>query len=66
VAAQLRRRARIEAAFDQVDACERLLDFAGALEWLDRVEALSGGLPPAYRALQARCERAWFEIRYGE
>jgi hypothetical protein len=45
---------RIEAAFDRADACERIGDFEHALGWLDRADAISGGLSPAYRARRAR------------
>jgi tetratricopeptide (TPR) repeat protein len=48
----------IEASFDRATAYERLGDFERALEWLDRAAAISGGLPPAYRALRDRCIRA--------
>ena len=48
----------IEASFDRAEAYERLGDFQQALEWLDRVAGLGGGLPPAYRAKRARWERA--------
>jgi hypothetical protein len=54
VAREARHQARIEAAFDRADACERLGDFNRALEWLVRADRLSGGLPPAYRELRAR------------
>ena len=48
----------IEASFDRAEAYERLGDFDQALEWLDRAAALSGGLPPAFRAKRARWARA--------
>lgn len=46
--------ARIEAAFDCADACERAGYFELALKWLDRASALSGGLSPACREQRAR------------
>jgi anti-sigma regulatory factor (Ser/Thr protein kinase) len=54
VAREVAQQARIEAAFDRVDACGRLGDFERALEWLDRAEELAGGLSPAYIAQRAR------------
>jgi hypothetical protein len=54
VAREARHQARIEAAFDRADACERLGDFNRGLEWLVRADRLGGGLPPAYRELRAR------------
>ena len=48
----------IEASFERATAYARLGDFEHALEWLDRAAAISGGLPPAYRALRERCIRA--------
>ena len=48
----------IEATFDRAEAYERLGDFEHALQWLDRAAALSGGLPAAYQARQARWTRA--------
>src|SRR5688500_4570851 len=54
VAREVAEQARIEAAFDRVDACGRLGDFERALEWLERAEELAGGLSPAYRAQRAR------------
>src|SRR5688572_29902120 len=41
VAREVARQARIEAAFDRVDACGRLGDFERALEWLERAEELA-------------------------
>jgi len=58
VAREVRHQQLIEASFDRAEAYERLGDPERALEWLDRAAALSGGLPPAYRALHARCARA--------
>ena len=57
VAREARHQAMIEAAFDRVDECERHGEFARALEWLTRAEALGGGLPPAYDAKRARYSR---------
>jgi anti-sigma regulatory factor (Ser/Thr protein kinase) len=54
VAREVSHQARIEAAFDRADECERLGDFRCALEWLGRAEDLCGGLPPEYRARRAR------------
>jgi signal transduction histidine kinase len=54
VAREVAQQARIEAAFDRVDACGRLGDFERALEWLERAEELAGGLSPAYSAQRAR------------
>jgi tetratricopeptide (TPR) repeat protein len=48
----------IEATFDRAEAYERLGDFDRAVEWLDRAAAISGDLPPAYRARRARWVRA--------
>jgi hypothetical protein len=49
-ARQARHQETIDASFDRAEAYERLGDFEHALEWLDRAAAVSGGLPPAYRA----------------
>ena len=57
VAREARHEAMIEAAFDRVDECERHGEFALALEWLTRAEALGGGLPPAYDAKRAQYSR---------
>lgn len=54
VAREAAHQARIEAAFDRVDAYERLGDLECALAWLARAEELAGDLPPAYRAQRAR------------
>jgi hypothetical protein len=54
VAREVAQQARIEAAFDRVDACGRLGDFGRALEWLERAEELAGGLSPSYSAQRAR------------
>jgi hypothetical protein len=53
IAREARHQARIEAAFDQADAWERLDDRREALKWLRKADRLSGGLPPAYAALRA-------------
>jgi hypothetical protein len=58
IAREARHQEVIEASFDRAEAYERLGDFEHALEWLDRVAALAGGLSPAYRAQRARCERS--------
>jgi tetratricopeptide (TPR) repeat protein len=58
VAREARHQETIEASFDRAEAYERLGDFEHALEWLDRAAAVSGGLPPAYRARRARWARA--------
>jgi alkylation response protein AidB-like acyl-CoA dehydrogenase len=57
VAREVARQAGIEAAFDRIDACVRLGDVRGALEWLDEADRLGGGLPPAYRAQRRRLKR---------
>jgi len=57
-AREARHQETIEASFDRAEAYERLGDFERALEWLDRAAAVSGGLPPAYRARRARWARA--------
>jgi hypothetical protein len=57
VAREVAHQARIEAAFDRVDACERLGDFECALGWLERAEELCGGLPAVYSAQRARWAR---------
>jgi hypothetical protein len=57
VAIEARRQRLIEAAFDRSDAYARLGDDRHALDWLDRAEALSGGLSPAYRRVRARLTR---------
>jgi hypothetical protein len=57
VAREVAQQARIEAAFDRVDACERLGDLDCALAWLARAEELGSGLPRAYRAQRARWSR---------
>ena len=44
--------ARIEAAFDQVEANADAGHFEQALEWLSEAEDLAGGLPDAYSALR--------------
>lgn len=58
VAREVSHQQLIEASFDRAEAYERLGDPERALKWLDRAAALSGGLPPAYRTLHARCARA--------
>jgi hypothetical protein len=55
---EARHQETIDASFDRAEAYERLGDFEHALEWLDRAAAVSGGLPPAYRARRARWARA--------
>ena len=57
-AREARHQETIDASFDRAEAYERLGDFEHALEWLDRAAAVSGGLPPAYRARRARWARA--------
>jgi hypothetical protein len=57
VAREARNQARIEAAFDRADAFDRLGNVGQALEWLDRADALSGGLTPTYRAKRRRLRR---------
>ena len=54
VAREVAQQARIEAAFNRVDACGRQGDFERALERLERAEELAGGLPPAYSAQRTR------------
>jgi hypothetical protein len=54
VAREAAHQARIEAAFDRADAFDRLGDAELALEWLDRADALSGGLTPTYRETRQR------------
>jgi hypothetical protein len=54
VAREVSHQARIEAAFDRMDACARLGDLECALDWLGRAEELGGGLSPAYRVQRAR------------
>ena len=49
VAREVRHQELIEASFDRAEAHARLGDFEHALDWLDRVAALSGGLPAGYR-----------------
>jgi tetratricopeptide (TPR) repeat protein len=58
VAREVRHQGVIEASFDRADAYARLGDFERALEWLDRAAAVSGDLPPAYRAERASWARA--------
>jgi hypothetical protein len=57
VAIEVRRQRLIEAAFDRSDGYARLGDDGQALDWLDRAEALSGGLSPAYRLVRTRLTR---------
>ena len=47
VAREVRHQELIEASFDRAEAHARLGDFEHALDWLDRVAVLSGGLPAA-------------------
>jgi hypothetical protein len=49
--------ARIEAAHDLADSCEREGESKLAVEWLDLASELSGGLSPASRAQMERCAR---------
>ena len=58
VAREVRHQELIEASFDRAEAHARLGDFEHALEWLDRVVVLSGGLPAGYVAQRARWARA--------
>jgi hypothetical protein len=58
VARGVQHRELIEASFDRAEAYGRLGDFEHALQWLDRAAVAGGGLPTAYRAQQARWERA--------
>ena len=53
VAREVRHQEVIEASFDRADEYASLGDFERALEWLDRAAAVSGDLPPAYRAERA-------------
>ena len=57
VAREAEYQARIEAAFDRADAFDRLGDLELALEWLDKADALSGGLTPTYREKRLRLSR---------
>jgi hypothetical protein len=57
VARETRLQARIEAAHDLADSCEREGEFKLAVEWLDLASELSGGLSPACRAQRDRCAR---------
>ena len=54
VALEEAQQARIEAAFDRADEFDRLGDAELALQWLDKADALSGGLTPAYREKRLR------------
>ena len=54
VALEAAHQARIEAAFDRVDEFDRLGEAERALEWLDKADALSGGLTSAYREKRLR------------
>jgi hypothetical protein len=54
VAREAAHQARVEAAFDWADAFDRLGDAELALEWLDKADALSGGLTPTYREKRMR------------
>ena len=58
VARALRHQEVIEASFDRAEDHARLGDFESALEWLDRADALSGGLAPGYAARRASWARA--------
>jgi hypothetical protein len=63
VAREVERQARIEAAFDRADACERLGEFERALQWLHRADALSGGLSPSQLAQRSRLANAAHRAR---
>jgi hypothetical protein len=54
VAREVRHQEVIEATFDRAEAHARLGDFKRAVEWLDRADAVGGGLPAIYRAQRAR------------
>jgi hypothetical protein len=54
VAREAARQGRIEAAFDRADLLYSVGDLEPALEWLQAAEALSGDLPPTYRARRAQ------------
>jgi hypothetical protein len=54
VAREARHEARIETAFDQVDAHARAGNLEDALGWLSQAEDLGGGLPDAYIDLRKR------------
>jgi hypothetical protein len=56
VAHEAARQGRIEAAFDRADLFYSVGDLEPALEWLQAAEALSGDLPPTYRARRAEIE----------
>ena len=52
VAREARHEARIEVAFDQVEAHALVGDFEHALEFLSEAEDLAGGLPDEYIELR--------------
>jgi hypothetical protein len=54
VAREAARQGRIEAVFDRADFFYSVGDLEPALEWLQAAEALSGDLPPTYRARRAQ------------
>jgi hypothetical protein len=63
VTIEARRQRLIEAAFDRADAYARLGEHRHALDWLDRADALSGGLSPTYRAARTRLTRRIAQAR---
>ena len=54
VAREVARQGRIEAAFDRADLLYSVGALEPALECLQAAEALSGDLPPTYRARRAQ------------
>jgi hypothetical protein len=54
VAREVARQAGIEAAVGRADAFDRVGDAELALEWLDKADALSGGLTATYREKRLR------------
>ena len=54
VAREASHEARIETAFDQVEAHARAGNLEDALGWLSQAEDLGGGLPDTYIALRKR------------
>ena len=54
IAREAEHQARIERAFDRSEAFEGLGDHEQALAWLDKADAMSGGLSPQYQAKRAR------------
>jgi hypothetical protein len=63
VAREVERQARIEATFDRADACEQLGNFELALVWLQRADALSGGLSPTHLTQRSRLASAAHSAR---